>query len=112
MKKNMSNIFRLFYNDYKSINYMPSLANVNFGLKEVPFLGHVISVEGIAVDPSKVQEVLKWMEVSEIGNANLLFPQIRGILSLIYSKLLKDRQCNTPGTPGLAVITPDSPLGS
>jgi hypothetical protein len=30
-----------------------------FWLKEVPFLGHVISVEGIAVDPSKVQEVLE-----------------------------------------------------
>jgi hypothetical protein len=31
-----------------------------FWLKEVPFLGHVISVEGIIVDPSKIQEVLKW----------------------------------------------------
>jgi hypothetical protein len=29
-----------------------------FWLKEVPFLGHVISAEGIAVDPSKIQEVL------------------------------------------------------
>jgi hypothetical protein len=29
-----------------------------FWLKEVPFLGHVISGEGIGVDPSKVQEVL------------------------------------------------------
>jgi hypothetical protein len=29
-----------------------------FWLKEVPFLGHVISVEGILVDSSKVQEVL------------------------------------------------------
>jgi hypothetical protein len=31
-----------------------------FWLKEVPFLGHVISAEGIAVDPSKVREVLDW----------------------------------------------------
>jgi hypothetical protein len=31
-----------------------------FWLKEVTFLGHVISVEGIAVDPSKVQELLDW----------------------------------------------------
>jgi hypothetical protein len=29
-------------------------------LTEVPFLGHVISVEGIDVDPGKVQEVLGW----------------------------------------------------
>jgi hypothetical protein len=29
-----------------------------FWLKEVSFLGHVISAEGIAVEPSKVQEVL------------------------------------------------------
>jgi hypothetical protein len=31
-----------------------------FCLKEVPFLGHVISAKGIAVDPSKVQEVFDW----------------------------------------------------
>jgi hypothetical protein len=29
-------------------------------LKQVPFLGHVISTEGIVVDSSNVQEVLKW----------------------------------------------------
>jgi hypothetical protein len=31
-----------------------------FLLKEVPFLGQIITAEGIAVDPSKIQEVLDW----------------------------------------------------
>jgi hypothetical protein len=29
-----------------------------FWIKEVPFLGHVVSPEGITVDPDKVKEVL------------------------------------------------------
>ena len=40
-----------------------------FWLKEVAFLGHVLSKDGVAVDPSKVQEVLNWVQpknVSEI----------------------------------------------
>jgi hypothetical protein len=36
------------------------LSKCAFWLKEVPFPGHVISTEGIAVDPSNVQEVLDW----------------------------------------------------
>jgi hypothetical protein len=31
-----------------------------FWLCEVPFLGHVLSKNGISVDPSKVQEVMDW----------------------------------------------------
>jgi hypothetical protein len=40
-----------------------------FWIKEVPFLDHVVSPEGIMVDPGKVKEVLEWkspMIVSEI----------------------------------------------
>jgi hypothetical protein len=29
-----------------------------FWLKKVPFLGHVLSEDGISIDPTKVQEVL------------------------------------------------------
>ena len=32
-----------------------------FWLKQVRFLGHVLSAEGIAVDPSKVKDVLDWV---------------------------------------------------
>lgn len=32
----------------------------DFWLKEIKFLGHTVSQEGIAVDPDKVQEVMDW----------------------------------------------------
>ena len=47
-----------------------------FWLKEVAFLGHVISGEGIAVDPTKVQSVTEWLAPTSIG-------EIRGFLGLV-----------------------------
>ena len=38
-----------------------------FWLKEVGFLGHVISGEGIAVDPTKVDTVTKWEAPTAVG---------------------------------------------
>jgi hypothetical protein len=31
-----------------------------FWLKEVQFLGHVLSAEGVAIDPGKVKDILNW----------------------------------------------------
>jgi hypothetical protein len=36
------------------------MSKCEFWLKEVPFLGHVISERGISIDPSKIQDVLSW----------------------------------------------------
>jgi hypothetical protein len=47
-----------------------------FWLKEVPFLGHIISAEGITVDPSQVQEVLDWKPLRSVT-------QIRSFLRLV-----------------------------
>jgi hypothetical protein len=44
-------------------------------VKEVCFLGQIISTEGIAVDPSKVQEVLDWKSPISVT-------QIRSFLGL------------------------------
>ena len=46
-----------------------------FWLKEVGFLGHVISGEGIAVDPTKVESATKWMAPTLVG-------EIRSLLGL------------------------------
>jgi hypothetical protein len=45
------------------------LSKCEFWLKEVSFLGHVISKGGVSIDPSKVKDVLNWkapQNVSEI----------------------------------------------
>ncbi|WMV54782.1 hypothetical protein MTR67_048167, partial [Solanum verrucosum] len=36
------------------------LFKCEFCLDEVDFLGHVVSIEGVKVDPSKIQEVVEW----------------------------------------------------
>jgi len=36
------------------------LSKCEFWLEEVQFLGHVISVQGIAVDPTKIETMVKW----------------------------------------------------
>jgi len=38
-----------------------------FWLNKVPFLGHILSEEGIAVDPSKVQEVMDWKAPTSVS---------------------------------------------
>src|SRR5207237_10727598 len=37
-----------------------------FWLKEASFLSHILSAKGVAVDPSKVQEVLEWKSSTSV----------------------------------------------
>jgi hypothetical protein len=45
-------------------------------MKQVAFLGHVISKGGISMDPSKVQDVLSWNAPTSVGD-------IRSFLGLV-----------------------------
>ena len=42
------------------------LSKCQFWLREVSFLGHILSAKGVAVDPSKVQDVLKWKSLTSV----------------------------------------------
>jgi hypothetical protein len=37
-----------------------------FWIKQVPFLGHAVSPKGIAVDSSKVKDVLDWKHPTSV----------------------------------------------
>ena len=36
------------------------LSKCDFWLKEVSFLGHIVSIEGIRVDPAKIEAIVNW----------------------------------------------------
>jgi hypothetical protein len=44
------------------------LSKCEFWLRQVAFLGHVISKGGISVDPSKVQDVLSWKASTSVSD--------------------------------------------
>ena len=47
----------------------------DFWLEEVAFLGHVITAEGVAVDPTKIEAVVNWRQPSNVS-------EIRSFLGL------------------------------
>jgi hypothetical protein len=60
------------------------LSKCEFWLKQVAFLGHVVSKGGISVDPSKVQDVLSWKTPTSVSD-------IRSFLGLVgyYRRFIK-----------------------
>jgi hypothetical protein len=60
------------------------LSKSEFWLKQVAFLGHVISKGGISVDPSKVQDVLSWKAPTSVSD-------IQSFLGLVryYGRFIK-----------------------
>jgi hypothetical protein len=56
------------------------LSKCEFWIGEVPFLGHVISTGGIAVDPGKVKDVLDWVVPQTVK-------EVRSFLGLAQSSV-------------------------
>jgi hypothetical protein len=66
---------RLIMEKLREHKLYAKFSKCEFWLKEVAFLGHIVSKEGIAVDPSKVTAVTKWEPPKNVG-------EIRSFLGL------------------------------
>ena len=58
---------RLVLEKHREHQLYAKFSKCEFWLKEVGFLGHVISREGIAVDPTKVESVTEWLAPTSVG---------------------------------------------
>ncbi|XP_073314733.1 uncharacterized protein [Primulina huaijiensis] len=66
---------RLVLQTLRDSQLYAKLSNCEFWMDSVIFLGHVISAQGISVDPSKVEAVLNWARPTNI-------PEIRSFMGL------------------------------
>ena len=62
-----------------------------FWIGEVPFLGHIISDRGIAVDPAKVKEIMEWSIPTTITDIRSFLGLVGYYLRFIegFSKIAK-----------------------
>jgi hypothetical protein len=51
---------RIVLSRLREHQFYAKFSKCEFWLNEVPFLGHVLSVEGVVVDPGKVRDILDW----------------------------------------------------
>ena len=65
--------------------FVANPSKCKFGCKQIDYLGHVISGDGVAVDPEKVKCILEWPEPKNVKG-------VRGFLGLTgyYRKFIKD----------------------
>nr|GFB64010.1 putative reverse transcriptase domain-containing protein [Tanacetum cinerariifolium] len=66
-----------------------------FWLSNVAFLGHIVSAEGITMDPAKVEAITKW-------------PRLTFVTERRWLELLKDYDTNIQYHPGKANVVADA----
>jgi hypothetical protein len=75
-KEDHAKLLRIALQVLREHQLYAKFSKCEFWLDQVEFLGHVISKEGIAINPSKVQSVLDWQAPTNVK-------EIRGFLGMV-----------------------------
>jgi hypothetical protein len=67
-EKEHENHLRLVLQKLQDHKLYAKLSKCEFWLKQVTFLGHIVSKGGIFIDPSNVQDVLSWNAPTSVGD--------------------------------------------
>ncbi|XP_055824360.1 uncharacterized protein LOC129892848 [Solanum dulcamara] len=78
------------------------LSKCEFWLNEVAFLGHVVSTEGVKVDPSKIETFVEWKTPKSPTEKDLNLRKHR------WLELIKDYDCTIDYHPGKANVVADA----
>lgn len=65
-KEDHAEHIRIILQTLKDHQLYAKLSKCDFWLETVLFLGHIISKEGVAVDPTKIEEITKWISPTSV----------------------------------------------
>ena len=80
-----SELLRIVLQILRERRLYAKFSKCQFWLDKVAFLGHVISVEGISVDPQKIEAIVNWKPLTNVYEVRIFFG-----LARYYRKLLRD----------------------
>jgi hypothetical protein len=84
-EKNHEEHLRIVLTRLREHKFYAKFSKCDFWLKEVQFLGHILSENRISVDPSKIQQVMEWKVPTSVS-------EIRSFLGLdgYYRRFIPD----------------------
>ena len=100
-KKEHAEHLRIVLTRLREHQLYAKFSKCDFWLKEVQFLGHVLSAEGVAVDPSKVKDMLDWKPPTTVH-------QVRSFLGMVgyYRRFILDFSRVSKSITGLLKTKP------